>query len=189
MVADTIDRSCTIVPVARTVTTARRQLPFTVHRSLIHGRGALAIRRIRPGTRVIEYAGERISAAEAAERYDDDAMDHHHTFLFEVDRDTFIDASRQGNAARFINHSCDPNCASYIEDGRIFIEATRNIQPGAELTYDYRYKRDGRRPPAWTQLYACRCGAGNCRGTMLGSNRRRGSAHNRRRQRRDRLPN
>ena len=163
------------------MTRARRQLPFKVHRSLIHGQGAVAIRRIRPGTRIIEYVGRRISAAEAAEHLDDEAMDHHHTFLFEIDRDTIIDASRQGNAARFINHSCDPNCASYIQDGRVFIEATRNIQPGTELTYDYRYKPDGRPPPAWTQLYACRCGAANCHGTMLSSNRRRASARNRRR--------
>lgn len=162
---------------------AKRQLPFKVRRSLIHGWGAIATRRIRPGTRIIEYAGERISPAEAAERYDDDVMDQHHTFLFEIDRDTFIDANCQGNAARFINHSCNPNCASYIQDGRVFIEATRNIQPGTELTYDYCYKRDGRRPQAWAQLYACRCGAANCRGTMLSPSRRRGSVRGRRQRR------
>lgn len=180
VVAGAVDRSCAIVAAPRPVTTARRRAPFKVHRSSIHGRGVLAIRRIRTGQRVIEYVGERISADEAAERYDDDAMDNHHTFLFEVAVDTLIDANRQGNAARFINHSCDPNCASYLQDGRIFIKATRNIQPGVELTYDYCFKRDGRRSPAWTQLYACHCGTANCRGTILSANRRRSSAHKRR---------
>jgi SET domain-containing protein len=99
-------------------------------------------------------------------------MDHHHTFLFEVDEDTIIDAGRQGNEARFINHSCDPNCAAYVQDGRVFIEAVKNIQPGVELSYDYRLSREGLHRPEWTRLYPCRCGAANCRGTMLKSNRR-----------------
>lgn len=146
-------------------------MPFEIHHSPIHGRGALATRRIPVGTRVIEYVGERISAAEAEARYDDDAMDHHHTFLFEVDEDTFIDASCRGNEARFINHSCDPNCGSYLWNGRIFIETITDVQRGIELTYDYSYKRDGPYSAEWSELYACRCGAANCRGTMLSSNR------------------
>jgi len=164
--------------VAKGVTGANRKLPIEVRRSAIHGRGIRATRRIQPGMRVIEYVGERISAAEAGARYDDDAMDGHHTFLFEVDEDTFIDAGRRGNEARFINHSCDPNCASYLQDGRVYIETIRNVQPGVELTYDYSYTRDGRRAAGWAELYRCRCGAANCRGTMLGSNRRRRSRSN-----------
>jgi SET domain-containing protein len=155
---------------------AKRKLPFEVRRSPIHGLGVIATHRIRAGTRVIEYAGERITFEEAAERYDDDdAKDQHHTFLFEVGDDTLIDAGHHGNEARFINHSCDPNCATFAEDGRVFIETIRNIQPGTELTYDYAYKRDGRRSAAWARLYACHCGAANCRGTMLKPERKRRS--------------
>jgi SET domain-containing protein len=126
-----------------------------------------AARRIRKGTRIIEYIGERIDSDEADARYDDDAMDRHHTFLFGIDSDTFIDAARGGNEARLINHSCDPNCAAYDYDRRIFIEAIRTIPEGAELTYDYALEREGRPQPSWKRLYACRCGSAQCRGTML----------------------
>lgn len=157
------------------MTRAKRKPPLEVRRSSIHGRGVRATKRIRPGTHLIEYVGERISAEEASDRYDDDAMDQHHTFLFEVDEETFIDASRQGNEARFINHSCEPNCASYVQDGRVFIEAIKNVQPGVELTYDYCYKRDGRPSAQWAKLYPCYCGTPSCRGTMLRPRRTRRS--------------
>jgi SET domain-containing protein len=142
-------------------------LPFEVRSSSIHGRGVFALRRIRKGARLIEYAGERISPDEADRRYDDDALDIPHTFLFTVDKRTIIDAAVDGNEARFINHSCDPNCEAVDDAGRIFIEAVRNIRPGEELTYDYHLERDGRWRKAWAQRYACRCGAPNCRGTLL----------------------
>src|SRR5687768_10679939 len=83
---------------------------FVLRRSAIQGRGAFAIRPVRKGTRIIEYTGERISHDEADRRYDDAGMGRHHTFLFSVDRKTVIDAAVGGNDARFINHSCAPNC-------------------------------------------------------------------------------
>ena len=140
---------------------------FELRSSPIHGRGAFALRRIRKGTRLIEYIGERISPEEADRRYDDDAMDRPHTFLFTVDAHTVIDAAVGGNEARYINHSCDPNCEAVDDAGRIFIEAVRNIRPGQELAYDYHLERDGRWRKEWAERYACRCGAPNCRGTLL----------------------
>ena len=140
---------------------------FELRSSPIHGRGAFALRRIRKGTRLIEYIGERISPEEADRRYDDDTMDRPHTFLFTVDAHTVIDAAVGGNEARYINHSCDPNCEAVDDDGRIFIEAVRNIRPGQELAYDYHLERDGRWRKEWAERYACRCGAPNCRGTLL----------------------
>jgi len=142
-------------------------LAFEIRRSSIQGRGAFATRRIRPGTRLIEYVGERISREEADLRYDDASMSRHHTFLFALDDDTVIDAAVGGNDARFINHSCDPNCQAVIEDGHIFIEAVRNIQPGAELTYDYAYERTDDHGPEDEALYACSCGSARCRGSIL----------------------
>jgi hypothetical protein len=145
-----------------------RQPPLEVRTSGIQGRGVFATRRIRKGRRIIEYEGERIDSDEADRRYPEDrAMSHHHTFLFGVSRDISIDAGVGGNAARFINHSCEPNCEAHQEGGRIFIDAIQNIQPGVELTYDYSLERDGTLPRNWRQLYACRCGATSCRGTML----------------------
>jgi SET domain-containing protein len=145
----------------------RTQPKFVVRRSSIQGKGVFASRRIRPGTRIIEYQGERVSSEEADRRYDDDHMERHHTFLFTVDEDILIDAAVDGNEARFINHSCDPNCEAVLEDGRVYIEAIKNIQPGVELTYDYHYEREGPYEKGWAELYACHCGAENCRGTIL----------------------
>ncbi|HSG99490.1 MAG TPA: SET domain-containing protein-lysine N-methyltransferase, partial [candidate division Zixibacteria bacterium] len=115
----------------------------------------------------IEYLGERIDHDQADERYDDEKMDRHHTFLFEVDEDVVIDAGRIGNSAKFINHSCDPNCEAVNEDGQIFIEALRDIAVGEELTYDYAYEHEGDLSPRLRELYVCYCGAATCRGTIL----------------------
>ena len=140
---------------------------FELRRSAIQGRGAFATRRIRRGTRIIEYTGEIITDEEADRRYDDEKMDRHHTFLFSVDVNHVIDGGRRGNLSRFINHSCNPNCEAVIEENRVYIDALRTIQPGEELLYDYQYERDGDPDPSWDRLYACSCGAPNCRGTIL----------------------
>lgn len=160
----------------RNSTNARRKPDspwLVVKKSSIAGKGAFARKRIPKGTRIIEYSGERIDADEADRRYDDDAMEVHHTFLFGLDDGTCIDAAVRGNDARFINHSCDPNCEAVEEDGRVFVEALRDIERGEELVYDYAYEREGRMRPEWRKLYACRCGAKNCRGIILKRRRSR----------------
>jgi uncharacterized protein len=156
----------------RAVVTARRapepENPYvSVRNSRIHGRGVYATRRIRKGTRIIEYVGDRISHEVADARYESKAEDDGHTFLFVVDDDLCIDAGIGGNAARFINHKCDANCETIIEDRRVFIEAIRTIQPGEELGYDYQLTWESTDDPDELKLYACLCGASNCRGTML----------------------
>jgi uncharacterized protein len=132
----------------------------------IHGRGVYALARIRKGTRVIEYLGERISHAEADRRYEQ-KEDDGHTFLFIASNRTVIDAGVNGNDARFINHSCNPNCETVIEGSRVFIDAIRNIKAGEELGYDYQLTWESTDDPAELALYSCRCGAKKCRGTML----------------------
>ena len=140
---------------------------FEVRRSKVHGLGVFAVRPIKKRTRVIEYLGERISHAVADRRYDDHDENDNHTFLFNVDRGLVIDAGVEGNDARFINHSCEPNCESVIEHRRVYIEAVRDIAPGEELSYDYQIGRERGDPPNVDQIYACRCGSAECRGTML----------------------
>jgi SET domain-containing protein len=147
---------------------------FELRRSGIQGRGAFATRPIKRGTRIIEYTGERISPEEADRRYDDEGMGRHHTFLFSIDTKTCIDAAVGGNEARFINHSCAPNCEAIDEKKRIYIEAIRDIAPGEELTYDYAYERDGTEDEAGEKLYVCKCGAPTCRGTILAPKKKRG---------------
>jgi SET domain-containing protein len=146
---------------------ARGDHPFEVRRSRIHGRGVYATRAIPAGTRVIEYLGERIPHEEADARYEDKGQDDGHTFLFVVDDTICIDAGVGGNEARYINHSCDANCETIIEDGRVFIDAIRDIRPGEELGYDYQLTWESTDDPQELALYACRCGAPLCRGTML----------------------
>jgi hypothetical protein len=140
---------------------------FEVRSSGIHGRGVFAMRGIRKDTRILEYVGERIDDDEAAARYDDDARERHHTFLFSVAPNVSIDAAVGGNASRFINHACEPNCIAYVEDGRVFIETLADVRAGTELTYDYRLSRSERRRASWRTLYACACGSPRCRGVML----------------------
>src|SRR3954447_11655109 len=112
---------------------------FELRTSPIQGTGAFATRRIKKGTRIIEYLGQRITWRTADKRYDDDKMSRHHTFLFTVDDKTVIDAAVNGNDARFLNHSCDPNCEAINDLKRIFIEAIKTIPAGTELVYDYQY--------------------------------------------------
>jgi hypothetical protein len=136
-----------------------------------------AARRIRKGTTVIEYLGDRVTHAQADARYKDKSPSDNHTFLFTVDSRTVIDAGVDGNEARFINHACDPNCESTIENKRVFIQAIRTIQPGEELSYDYQIERDSDDAPNVDEVYACRCGASQCRGSMLVPPKRRKPAH------------
>ena len=140
---------------------------FEVRRSAVHGMGAFALRRIRKGTRIIEYLGERVSHREADRRYESKDANDAHTFLFIVDSRTVIDAGVDGNEARFLNHSCNPNCESVIENRRVYIEAVRTIEPGEEMTYDYQIQREEDDPPGIEEVFACRCGFPQCRGTML----------------------
>ena len=147
---------------------------YEVRESRIQGRGVFARRRIRPGQRIVEYTGEKISNDEADRRYDEEKMDRHHTFLFTLDDDYCLDGDVPTNDARLINHSCNPNCEAIIEGYRIWIHAVRNIQPGVELAYDYMYERTGDNIPELEKFYVCHCGADKCRGSiMLPPKRRR----------------
>ena len=132
----------------------------------VHGRGAYATRPIRKGRRIIEYAGERMpwDVASATEDPDDP-----HTFLFGLsDGNMVINAAINGNDARWIYHSCDPNCEAVEEDDdRVFIYALRDIEPGEELFYDYGLQIDEPHSPEMMKQFACFCGAKSCRGTLL----------------------
>jgi SET domain-containing protein len=141
-----------------------REPLYLVRTSGIHGRGVFALRRIRKGTRILEYTGERISNKEADRRYDDTKMKRHHTFLFTLDSKICIDGSIKtgGGDASFINHSCEPNCEAVITGKKIFIHALHTIEPGTELAYDYKYERTGRNDAKLEK-----CGAPSCRGSIM----------------------
>lgn len=141
---------------------------YVVRNSPIHGRGVFAARAIARGADIVEYRGRRISMEAADELPDSDPTNPYHTFLFELNDGRVIDASVRGNAARWINHSCSPNCAPYEDDeGRVVIAARRAVRAGEELTYDYRLNVAGRRTRELLAAYQCHCGAARCRGSML----------------------
>ena len=145
---------------------------YEIRRSKIQGKGAFALRRIPAGKRITEYVGEIITAEESERRYDDAAMKRHHTFLFEIEGGMCIDAGPRGSGdAKFINHSCDPNCEAVMEGNRIFIDAKKDIEPGTELVYDYKYNVQGPIDDETRAMYVCLCGSRRCRGTILAPKR------------------
>jgi SET domain-containing protein len=148
-----------------------------VRRSGVHGKGVFALTDIARGERIIEYVGEVITWKEALRRHPHDPAQPNHTFYFHLDDGHVIDALYGGNAARWINHSCDPNCEADEEDGRIFITAQRDIRSGEELNYDYGLVIDAPLTARLKAEYPCWCGSPNCRGTLLSSNQKTKPGH------------
>jgi SET domain-containing protein len=142
--------------------TRKRAVKIEVRKSGVHGQGVYAVQSISKGTRIIEYKGERVPWEAAPD--DDDP----HTFNFGLENGQVINPEVGGNDARWINHSCDPNCEAVEEDDRIFIYAIRDIQPDEELLYDYQLEIDEPITETSKKKFACHCGASDCRGTMLG---------------------
>jgi uncharacterized protein len=148
--------------------------PIETRRSSIHGNGVFATADIKKGTRLIEYKG-LLRTHKQVDRVYGDEVETGHTFLFTLNDHFVIDANVDGNDARWINHSCNPNCeAEVIEDededptkDRVFIQAMRAIKPGEELTYNYGIVLDEPHTPALKKLWACHCGSKKCTGTML----------------------
>ena len=125
-----------------------------IRSSAIHAAGCYTTTPIRKGARVAEYTGHPLTKAEADQAYEASPI----TYLFGLgDGSVVIDGH---SAAMFINHSCDANCETTEEKGRVWIKAIRRIAAGEEITYDY-CLYDGGEDEA-----LCNCGAKNCRGTM-----------------------
>lgn len=140
-------------------------------RSSIHGRGVYARVDIPAGTRVIEYAGELITKAEALRR-ENERLERARrgedgcVYIFELNKRFDLDGRDRGNVARLINHSCAPNCRSETVRGHIWIIANRDIPAGTELTFDYGYGYS-----EW-RLHPCRCGAPTCPGFIVNAAQR-----------------
>lgn len=138
-----------------------------VRHSAVHGNGVFATRKIPAGACIIEYQGKRITEKQAEKRFGLDPENPFHTFFFSLENGKLIDGGDEGNDARWINHSCEPNCEAREDKGHVFIHALRDIARGEELSYDYGLVIDERMSKALKKAYECRCGSANCRGTML----------------------
>jgi SET domain-containing protein len=131
-------------------------LPFATRPSSLHGLGAFATEPIRGGARVAQYNGEKITKAESVRR-----CEANNNFIFHLDDDWDVDGAVPWNAARFLNHSCAPNCDAELIGDEIWIVARRDIAVGEELTFNYGYDLEDYRD------YPCRCGAPECVGYIV----------------------
>jgi hypothetical protein len=153
----------------------RKPLPYAVRKSGVHGKGVFATQAIPAGEKIIEYRGERIAWEEALDRAEKQGGPLSHTFFFSVSDGRVIDGGSRGNAARFINHSCEPNCEPLEhDDGRVYIYSLRDIEPGEELSYYYALIYEGRHTAAVRRAFPCYCGSPDCTGTMLAPKKPKG---------------
>lgn len=127
-----------------------------VRQSAIHGTGGYARRDIAVGTRLIEYVGEYISKAESERLCEAD-----NEYIFTIDDGKDLNGKVAWNPARFINHSCAPNCEAEWDEGRIYINTLRDIQQGEELTFNYGYDLED------FHDHVCKCGTSACVGYIV----------------------
>jgi uncharacterized protein len=124
--------------------------------STIHGTGAFARLEIALGTRLIEYVGQRIDKAQSMQQ-----CQANNEYIFSLNEQEDLDGNVEWNPARFINHSCEPNCDAELVEGRIWIVARRDIRAGEEITFNYGFDLEDYRN------YPCNCGAQECAGFMV----------------------
>jgi SET domain-containing protein len=140
---------------------------IVVRNSPVHGRGVFALADIQAGTLILEYKGQLVSWRAAQRAYARSSAEDGHTFFFGLDDGRVIDGAQGGNSARWLNHSCAPNCEAEGDGERVFIRAIRPVAKGTELFIDYQLQVEGRRTATVRRSYACSCHAAGCRGTML----------------------
>jgi uncharacterized protein len=124
--------------------------------SKIHGVGGFSRTDIPAGTRILEYKGEKITKEESLAR-----CERNNEYIFALDDKHDLDGNVTWNPARFLNHSCEPNCEALPEDGRIWVASIRNITAGEELTFNYGYDLEDYRE------HPCSCGAPGCVGFIV----------------------
>ena len=144
---------------------------WKVRNSKIHGTGIFATKDIKKNTRIIEYVGEKITRSEGDKRSEKrikkylDSKTTGSVYIFELNKKYDIDGSPLYNKARYINHSCEPNCEVDINDDRIWISSIKNIKKGTELSYDYGYEFD----KDDYKDHICKCGSNKCIGFIISS--------------------
>ncbi len=124
--------------------------------SPIHGKGGFAKQKIRQGSRVMEYVGERISKGESLRR-----CEQNNEFIFSLNESQDLDGNVPWNSARFINHSCAPNCEATLEEDQIWLSALRDVESGEEITFNYGFDLED------YKAYPCHCGSSKCVGYIV----------------------
>ena len=145
---------------------------WKVKKSPIHGTGVFATKDIKKNTRIIEYIGEKVTRSEGNRRSEKrlKAFLHSKTdgsvYIFELNSRYDIDGNFEYNKARYINHSCKPNCEVDIVDNHIWISSIKSIRKGDELSYDYGFEFD----KDDYKDHICKCGNKDCIGYIISSN-------------------
>ena len=144
---------------------------WKVKKSKVHGSGIFATVDIKKDTKIIEYIGEKITRAEGDRRSEKRIKKYLNSkktgsvYIFELNRKFDIDGSLLYNKARYINHSCNPNCEVDILDNKIWISSIKKIKKGEELSYDYGYGFDR----SDFRDHISKCGSKNCIGFIISS--------------------
>ncbi len=142
---------------------------WQVKKSNIHGSGVFASKKINKGTKIIQYIGEKVKRSEGDKRSEKrllkylNSSDSGSVYIFELNSRYDIDGSPLYNKARYINHSCNPNCEVDISNGEIWIKSIKNIKNGEELKYDYGFEFD---EDDYTD-HVCKCEDKNCIGYII----------------------
>ena len=142
---------------------------WKVKKSKVHGTGVFAIEEIKKNSKIIEYIGEKVTKKEGDKRSAERIKQHLNSkttgsvYIFELNNKYDIDGSPLYNKARYINHSCDPNCEVDIIKGQIWISSIKRITKGTELNYDYGYPFD----KYDYKDHVCKCGSKNCIGYII----------------------
>tara|TARA_B110000444_G_C18773127_1_gene563572 strand:+ start:451 stop:942 length:492 start_codon:yes stop_codon:yes gene_type:complete len=142
---------------------------YKVKKSKVHGTGVFAIENIKKGTKIIQYIGDKITKSEGDIRSADrinkylNKKNEGSVYIFELNQKYDIDGSPKYNKARYINHSCKPNCEVNIIKNEIWISSIKKINEGEELNYDYGYPYDEED----FEDHICKCGSKNCIGFII----------------------
>ena len=139
--------------------------------SEIHGYGVFATQLISSGTKIFEYAGKRITKEESTDlgnaQYEKSQKSGEGSvYLFTLSDKYDVNGNYEWNLARLVNHSCEPNCESFVEYGRIYYSAIQDIQVEEELTIDYGFGVENFRD------HPCLCGSGSCLGYIVAGNQK-----------------
>ena len=144
---------------------------WKVKKSKVHGSGVFATKKIKKNTKIIQYVGEKLTRSEGNKRSEQRIKKYLKSqktgsvYIFELNSKYDIDGSPRYNKARYINHSCSPNCEVDIVKNEIWISSIKNINVGEELSYDYGYSFD----KDDYKDHECKCGSRNCIGYIISS--------------------
>jgi hypothetical protein len=150
----------------------KNSLLYIVRNSKVHGKGVFARKDIPKGTKIIEYVGNIVSSKEGLRIYEEQLKKSKETgvgavYIFQLNRKQDIDGDVPWNPAKYINHSCNPNCKYKIINNHIWIFSIRDIKKGEELNYDYDYDLDN------YQDHLCKCNSKDCLGFIIGKRYRK----------------